>query len=189
MWKSNRIGPGLTASPGRRAEVRDGRAHVTYKNRKNPADWDVIIKDHHVGYIEWEEYQRNQAQLAKNAFGRKGGVKSGRGGGALLASILCCARCGRRLHVVYTGHKPRPVYRYYTPNLLLGRKRCLTFGGRRADELITNAVLGVLAPHAIKLPTSIWQCPRPVFRRREFPICRFATNQSSIGPIVKIAPF
>lgn len=134
---------------GRQAKIRDGRAHVTYKNHKSPEDWDVVIRDHHVGYIDWEEYERNQAQLARNAFGRAGGVKSGRGGGALLAGLLCCARCGRRLHVVYTGRNPRPVYRCDTPNLLLGRKRCITFGGFRADKLITDAVLEAVAPFAI----------------------------------------
>ncbi len=134
---------------GRQAEIRVGRAHVTYKNRKSPEDWDVVIRDHHVGYIDWEEYERNQAQLARNAFGRVDGVKSGRGGGALLAGLLCCARCGRRLHVVYTGRNPRPVYRCDTPNLLLGQKRCITFGGLRADKLITDAVLEVVAPFAI----------------------------------------
>ncbi len=108
-----------------------------------------MIKDHHIGYIQWEQYERNQAQLAKNAHGRTGGVKSGRGGGALLASLLCCARCGRRLHVVYTERKPRTVYRCDNPYLLLGRKRCLTFGGRRAEDIVTDAVLEVLAPHAI----------------------------------------
>nr|WP_240722883.1 recombinase family protein [Poseidonocella sp. HB161398] len=135
---------------GRRAEIRDGRAHVTYKNRKSPEDWDVVIKDHHVGYIDWEEHERNQAQLARNAFGRAGGVKSGRGGGALLAGMLCCARCGRRLHVVYAGRKPRPVYRCDTPNLLLGQKRCITFGGLRAETLVTGAVLEAVAPLAIE---------------------------------------
>jgi len=133
---------------GRRAEVRDGRAHVTYKNHKPLEDWDVFLKDHHEGYIDWDAYERNQAQLARNAFGRAGGVKSGRGGGALLAGLLSCARCGRRLHVVYTGRKPRPVYRCDTPNLLLGRARCLTFGGARADKAVAGALLEAVAPLA-----------------------------------------
>jgi len=135
---------------GKKTEIRDGRAHVTYKNRKSPKDWDVILKDHHEGYISWDEYERNQAQLARNAFGRKGGVKSGRGGGALLAGLLSCARCGRRLRVVYTGRKPRPVYRCDTPNLLLGQKRCVVFGGARAEKLVTAAVLEAVAPLAIE---------------------------------------
>lgn len=134
---------------GRQTEIRDGRAHVTYKNRKSPEEWDVLLKDHHVSYIDWEVYERNQIQLAKNTFGRAGGVKSGRGGGALLAGLLSCARCGRRLHVVYAGRKPRPVYRCDNPNLLLGQKRCITFGGARAEKLITDAVLEAVAPLAI----------------------------------------
>ncbi|MEO1464557.1 MAG: recombinase family protein, partial [Pseudomonadota bacterium] len=135
---------------GKKTEIRDGRAHVTYKNHKSPEDWDVVLKDHHEGYISWDQYERNQAQLARNAFGRAGGVKSGRGGGALLAGLLSCARCGRRLCVVYTGRKPRPVYRCDTPNLLLGRKRCIVFGGARAEKLVTGAVLEAVAPLAIE---------------------------------------
>lgn len=135
---------------GKKTEIRDGRAHVTYKNHKSPEDWDVVLKDHHEGYISWDQCERNQAQLARNAFGRAGGVKSGRGGGALLAGLLSYARCGRRLCVVYTGRKPRPVYRCDNPNLLLGRKRCIVFGGARAEKLVTGAVLEVVAPLAIE---------------------------------------
>jgi len=135
---------------GRKTEIRNGRAHVSYKNRKPPEDWDVVIHDHHIAYIKWDGYERNQAQLARNTFSRTGGVKSGRGGGALLAGLMSCARCERRLHVVYTGRKPRPVYRCDNPNLLLGRKRCITFGGARAENLVSAAVLEAVAPFAIE---------------------------------------
>jgi len=134
---------------GRKTEIRDGRAHVSYKNRKSPEDWDVVLRDHHDGYIGWDEYERNQAHLARNAFGRAGGVKSGRGGAALLGGLLSCGRCGRRLHVVYAGRKPRPVYRCDNPNLLLGQKRCITFGGARAESLVAEALLEAVAPLAI----------------------------------------
>jgi len=135
---------------GRKTEIRDGRAHVTYKNRKSPEEWDVVLRDHHAGYIDWDEYESNQAQLARNTYRRTGGVKSGRGGGALLAGLISCARCGRRLHVVYAGRKPRPVYRCDNPNLLLGQKRCITFGGARAEKLVSGAVLDAVAPLAIE---------------------------------------
>ena len=52
--------------------------------------------------------------------------------------------------MVYTGRKPRPVYRCDTPNLLLGRKRCVAFGGARADKLVADAVLEAVAPLAIE---------------------------------------
>lgn len=134
---------------GKRAEVVDGRACVSYKNRKPLEDWDVFLKDHHPGYIDWADYERNQAQLARNAFGKAGGSKSGRGGGALLAGILSCGRCGRRLHVVYAGRTPRPVYRCDKPNLMLGEARCITFGGARVEEAIAAEILRAVTPIAI----------------------------------------
>ncbi len=134
---------------GKKTEIRDGRAHVSYKNHKSPEDWEVVLHDHHVAYVEWGAYERNQAQLARNAFGKAGGSKSARGGRALLAGLMSCARCGRRLHVVYAGRTHRPVYRCDNPNLLLGHKRCFTFGGARAEKLIVGAVLEAVAPLAI----------------------------------------
>lgn len=52
--------------------------------------------------------------------------------------------------MVYTGRKPRPVYRCDTPNLLLGHKCCVVFGGARAEKLVTAAVLEAIAPLAIE---------------------------------------
>jgi hypothetical protein len=112
--------------------------------------WEIFIKHHHENYISWAEYERNQAQLAGNAYGRVGDTKSGRGGRALLAGLICCARCGRRLAVVYTGRYPRPVYRCDKPNLQLGHRRCLGFGGKRIDETIAAEMLRALAPMAIE---------------------------------------
>src|SRR3984957_7159216 len=83
--------------------------------------WEVMIKDHHEGYISWDEFERNQKQLALNNYGRAGGVKTGRGGRALLSGIMTCGRCGRRLSVAYTGNpQSRPVYRCDKPNLMMG---------------------------------------------------------------------
>jgi hypothetical protein len=44
----------------------------------------MMIREHHGGYISWDEYERNQQQLALNNYGRSGGTKPGRGGKALL---------------------------------------------------------------------------------------------------------
>jgi hypothetical protein len=112
--------------------------------------WDVFIKDHHEGYISWAEYERNQTLLAGNAFGRIGETKSGRGGRALLAGLIFCARCGRRLKVTYTGRYPRPVYRCDNPNLQLGQRRCFSVGGKRIDATIAAEMLRAVAPMAIE---------------------------------------
>src|SRR2546423_9265393 len=90
--------------------------------------WEVFIKDHHEGYIGWTEYERNQARLAGNAYGRIGDTKSGRGGRALLARLICFGRCGRRLSVAYTRRYPRPLYRLGQPNLQVGPRVLFGFG-------------------------------------------------------------
>jgi excisionase family DNA binding protein len=134
----------------KRIAVVEGRARKSYGHGKPPEDWDVVIRDHHQGYIDWAEYERNQALLAANAYGRIGGQKSGRGGRALLAGLLTCARCGRRLAVASAGMPPgRPTYRCDRPNLMLGLPRCLGFGGSRVDAAIAAEILRVVEPMAI----------------------------------------
>ena len=108
----------------------------------------IFIKDHHEGYICWTEFERNQAVLAGNAYGMVGDTKSGRGGRALVAGLICCARCGRRLNVTYRGRSPLPVYRCDKPNLQLGQQRCFSFGGKRIDEAIAAEMLRAVAPTA-----------------------------------------
>src|SRR4030081_1368414 len=65
----------------KRTTIIDGRARKSYGHRKPMGTWEVFIQDHHEGYISWAEYERNQALLAGNAYGRVGDTKSGRGGG------------------------------------------------------------------------------------------------------------
>src|SRR5436190_12476493 len=94
---------------------------------------------------------RNQKQLAVNAYGKLGGAKSGRGGRALLAGMLSCSRCGRRLVVSYSGRPPgQPVYRCDRPNLMLGLPRCFTFGGLRVDAAVARELLRAVEPMAIE---------------------------------------
>ena len=134
----------------KRTTIVDGRARKSYGHRKPMGTWEVFIQDHHEGYISWAEYERNQALLAGNAYGRVGDTKSGRGGRALLAGLICCARCGRRLSVLYTGRYPRPVYRCEQPNVQLGQRRCLTVAGKRIDETIAVEMLRAVTPMAIE---------------------------------------
>jgi DNA invertase Pin-like site-specific DNA recombinase len=134
----------------KRTAIVDGRARKSYGHRKPMDAWEVFIKDHHEGYISWVEYERNQALLAGNAYGKVGDTKSGRGGRALLAGLICCARCGRRLNVIYTGRYPRPVYRCDKPNLQLGQRRCFSFGGKHIDATIAAEMLRAVAPIAIE---------------------------------------
>ena len=135
----------------KRTEIVDGRARKSYGHPKRLEDWDVLIKDHHQGYIDWPAFERNQKQLAVNAYGMLGGAKSGRGGRALLAGMLSCGRCGRRLVVSYSGRPPgHPVYQCDRPNLMLGAPRCFTLGGSRVDAALARELLRAVESLAIK---------------------------------------
>jgi len=135
----------------KRIEIVDGHPRRSYGHGKPLEQWEVLLKDHHEGYIGWSEFERNQTLLAANTYGKVGGAKSGRGGRALLAGLLTCVRCGRRLPVVYAGKAPgRPVYRCDRPNLMLGLPRCLGFGGSRIDAAIAAELLRALEPMAIE---------------------------------------
>ena len=135
----------------KRTTLVEGRLRKSYGHGKPVEQWEVMLKEHHEAYIDWAEFERNQKQLAVNAYGRVGGEKSGRGGRALLAGMLCCGRCGRRLAVAYTGRGvPQAVYRCDRPNLQLAQPRCFTFGGRRPDEAITRELLRAVEPMAIE---------------------------------------
>jgi DNA invertase Pin-like site-specific DNA recombinase len=135
----------------KRTALIEGRARTTYKHRKPFDQWEIIIKEHHEGFIEWSEFERNQKLLAANAYGKADGVKSGRGGRSLLPGLLLCGRCGRRLKVVYSGRAPgQPVYRCELPNQMFGRPRCIIFAAKRVDAAIARELLRALEPMAIE---------------------------------------
>ena len=66
-------------------------------------DWQVLIIDAHIGYINWGEYERNQTTLRNNAGsfaqGRRGTLP--REGAALLQGRVICGHCGSRMRVRY----------------------------------------------------------------------------------------
>jgi DNA invertase Pin-like site-specific DNA recombinase len=133
-----------------RTEIVDGRARKTYGHHRPLAECEILLKDHHEGYIDWAEFERNQKQLAANAYRRKDGAKSGRGGRALLVGLLVCRRCGRRLTVIYTGRSAQPVYRCDRGNVMLGQRRCMMFGGLRIDAAVVRELIHAVEPMAIE---------------------------------------
>ena len=140
-----------------RTTIVNGRARKSYGHRKPFEQWDVLLREHHEGYISWEQFERNQAQLARNAYGKAGGGKSGRGGRALLVGLMTCGRCGRRLNVVYTGKTPSAKYRCDRPNMALGLPRCMAFGAWRVDKVVSESLLCAVEPLALE---AAWEAQR-----------------------------
>ncbi len=135
-----------------RTRVIEGRPQKTRSHRLPRTDWFVLLPNHHEGYIAWETYERNQQLIADNAQ-MKGLMARGaaRQGPSLVAGLLRCGRCGRRLHVTYSGSTGR-VVRYHCRGAQSnhGADRCISIGGLRIDEAIEREVLRVLTPAAIE---------------------------------------
>jgi DNA invertase Pin-like site-specific DNA recombinase len=137
-----------------RTAIVDGRARKTYGHYRPLEECEILLKGHHEGYIDWAEFERNQRQLSANAYRRRDGAKSGRGGRALLVGLLVCGRCGRRLTVNYTsrstGGISQPVYRCDRGNVMLGQRRCMMFGGLRIDAAVVRELIHSVEPIAIE---------------------------------------
>lgn len=118
--------------------------------RKPKQQWWALIRDTHAGYISWKEFEEIQQMMTNNAHLGDRSEARKRGSG-LLAGLLRCRRCGRKLMVAYTGNGPF-VLRYVCNRSLLdnGEPPCITFGGLALNEAITHEVIRVLEPAAIE---------------------------------------
>ena len=114
--------------------------------------WQVLIKEHHQGYIDWSTYEANQRRIAKNTRPRPHNDPANSGGavregGALLQGIASCGHCGRRLRTHYSGRNSSPGYHCGGEHLVNGRgSYCLNIGGVQIDEAVTRAFIAALEP-------------------------------------------
>ena len=113
--------------------------------------WQVLIKDHHQGYIDWATFESNKQRIARNT--RPGPHKVGgavREGAALLQGLASCGHCGRRLRTHYSGRTSSPGYHCSGEHLVEGRgSYCLTIGGVQIDNAIARAFIAALEPAKI----------------------------------------
>jgi len=139
----------------RRERYIDEQGQPRTRLRRLPqADWDVLIWDHHPGYIDKATFDTNRERIAGNTRPRAhepGGAV--REGAALLQGIAVCGRCGRKLKVHYQGRRGHQSPAYHCPNSVLVEGRgqwCLRVGGAQIDEAVAGALLAALTPAGVK---------------------------------------
>jgi hypothetical protein len=120
--------------------------------RKDRSAWEVLIQDHHESYIGWAEFERNQRLITDNANGKsfmsRGSIRRGE---ALLAGLLRCGHCGRKLHVAYSGvNGSAGRYHCRGGHLNHGGDVCISFGGMRIDRAVGAEVIERLQPLGIE---------------------------------------
>jgi len=112
-------------------------------------EWYALIPDHHPAYITWDRHEANLAQLRANRSVSEE-VGSPREGAALLAGLLECGRCGRRLSVNYKL-PGRHSYNCNAAGGMYGEPLCLSISGPALDRFVEARALEALAPASLDL--------------------------------------
>jgi len=125
-----------------------------------PDQWAILIKDAHVGYISWEEFEENQKRLELNHQARATERQSGsaREGPALLQGLVLCGKCGGRMTVRYHQRSGR-----LSPNYLCQKQRveealnpvCQNIPGGVVDEALSRLIVDSISPLALEVTLKV----------------------------------
>ena len=112
------------------------------------AQWQVLIKDHHPGYVTWEEYLAIEARLAANHTG--GGGRPVREGTALCQGIIICGGCGGPMAANYHGDD-RASYECHSHRDGKKTPACRSITAHAVDDAIAGVLLEALTPEQVAL--------------------------------------
>jgi hypothetical protein len=92
-----------------RQERRVDETGTVHQRRRRLAasEWEVLIPEHHKGFLDWATWQANQVRIAANTrpVAHAAGEGAVRDGTALLQGIAVCGNCGRKLADFYQGRR------------------------------------------------------------------------------------
>jgi DNA invertase Pin-like site-specific DNA recombinase len=118
------------------------------KHRRPAEECLVLLRDHLPAYISWERFQANQAKMQANrtSLDAPGAVRHG---ATLLAGLIRCGKCGRRMHVHHKGGKPANSY-HCAGDIYIAGPRCQTVAARAIDALVAEQILQAVQPAALQ---------------------------------------
>lgn len=115
----------------------------------------VLIRDRFPAYVSWDEFERNQEKLAEN--GTLGKLLSApRHGPSILAGLVVCGRCGRRMLVGYGntgGSSNAKTLRYGCQREAIdyGGKACQSLSGATLESAVVERLLQAVSPASLEL--------------------------------------
>jgi excisionase family DNA binding protein len=112
------------------------------------AEWPVLIKDHHEGYITWADYLANEARLAANR--ANAGARPPREGGALCQGVIFCGSCGKPMRTNYPTDA-RPAYECSSRAGRLTTPTCRPVTAATVDDAVVGVLLDALTPEQVTL--------------------------------------
>jgi DNA invertase Pin-like site-specific DNA recombinase len=119
--------------------------------RVKQEDWPIVLLERHPGYISWEQFCRNQHQLADNQnipAAHRGAIREGP---SLLQGIVLCGTCGRRMSVRYQRDGKLVIYECSQAHTQLAVKTCQTMRGERIDQAVAACFLEAIEPARLEI--------------------------------------
>jgi hypothetical protein len=120
--------------------------------RVKQEDWPIVLLDRHPSYISWEQFCRNQQQLADNqntpAAAHRGAIREGP---SLLQGIVLCGSCGRRMTVRYQRDGKLVIYECSQAHTQLAVRTCQTMRGERIDQAVVHCFLEAIEPARLEI--------------------------------------
>ena len=127
-------------------------------------DWQVCIPQAHAGYIDWDEYCRNQETLERNRTGFMPGAgrqPPPRDGLALLQSRVICGHCGHRMTSHYSPARPdrnqKARWYYYCRHNIVrrGARTCQSLRGPEVDAAVSDFIVAAADRKNIALALAV----------------------------------
>ena len=127
-------------------ELLDASYRPIKRMRKVPQeDWHSLIKNHHEGFISWEQFEKNLKRIESNRNG-DGTIGAAREGDSLLQGLIICGECGRTMAVGYGKGSQPNRYRCAGANKQTGAPVCQSFGSIRLERAVGKLLLQCLEP-------------------------------------------
>src|SRR5579864_5345449 len=129
------------------ARLVEGRLEKRQGAMRRAEECRVFIRDHHVGYIDWATFEENQRMIRRNSVNWQGdeSMAAIRAGQGLLAGLLRCGHCGRKLHVRYWGGRGTHARYLCKGDFDDGGQYCIGFGGASVDRRLGQELLKVIS--------------------------------------------
>ena len=146
---------------GRSRQRRVGPTGQVRYRRLPRQEWKVFLPNTHPGYITWEEFEANQAQLLANAagYGTDRRRSPAREGPALLQGLVLCGRCGLRMTVRYATRNGRNVANYVCQRrgIQAAEPACQVIPGTGLDEAVGQLVLEAVTPASLEVALEVFE--------------------------------
>jgi DNA invertase Pin-like site-specific DNA recombinase len=123
--------------------------------------WEVLLREAHAGYIDWDEYEQNERRLRDNcqAYGADRRKSPPREGPALLQGLLLCGRCGKRMTVRYHSRRGKlfPDYVCQREGIEHGEPICQRIPGAAIDENVGHLLMEAVTPVTLEVALAVQQ--------------------------------